>query len=368
MTDPTLEVYARTARQWEERRPPDLGDAAAFAERIGPGHHPLLDLGCGPGWHLPTLVGPDVDPHVAPIALDATAAFLERVTEHEPSAQRVRADLTRPPFRAGSIGSVWANKSIVHLPRSAAPIALARLHRATRADAPAFFGLFEGDEEWRAHDGDEFAGRRFSRWPEPLLRAVLESTGWRVDHIETRRRDGEWGFLAVNCTRVDTLPATLGADLDVLCVGINPSPTSAQTGVGFAHPGNRFWPAALRSGLLSVDRDVEHALLVDRVGMTDLTKRVTRTAAELSRSELRAGFERLALVVSWLAPKVICVIGLTTWRFVADRHAVAGLQPELLEGRPVYLMPNPSGLNAHATVESLAEHFAEVRRLATSRA
>lgn len=324
----------------------------------------MLDLGCGPGWHLRTLTRPGG----AAIALDATAAFLDRVPDHAPSALRVRADLSRPPFRSGSIGSVWANKSIVHVARSEVPLTLARLHRVTRPDAPAFLGLFEGDEEWLAHAGDRFAGRRFSRWPEPLLRAVLESTGWRPDHIEIRRRDDEWPFLAVNCTRIHTLPATIGSGLDVLCVGINPSPTSATTGVGFAHPGNRFWPAALQAGLVSADRDPEHALVTDRVGMTDLTKRVTRTAAELSRVELQAGFERLRCVVAWLVPKVVCVIGLTTWRMVADRRAVAGLQPGLLEGRPVYLMPNPSGLNAHATTESLADHFAEVRRLAIASA
>ncbi len=210
MSDPSLEVYARTAEAWESHRPPELADARAFADRIGPTLQPLVDLGCGPGWHLPTLTATATATGGGgdrPIALDATAAFLERVPAHAPNAHRVLADLTRPPFRDGSIGAVWANKSVVHLPRASVPIALARWHRMSASDAPAFLGLFEGDDEWLAHDGDHFAGRSFSRWPEPLLRAVLESTGWRPDHIELRERDGDWGFLAVSCTRV-IIPAT----------------------------------------------------------------------------------------------------------------------------------------------------------------
>lgn len=361
MDEATVDVYSRTARDWEDRRPPDLRDARHFARRVTPDDRPLLDAGCGPGWHLP-LFGPPA------VALDATPAFLERVPTYAPLAARVRADLEALPFRPGSVGSVWANKSLVHLPRPAVAAVLRRLHQTCSTTAPAFLGLFEGaldDEEFHRSADVPFAGRGFSGWPEPLLRAVLHLTGWDVESIEVRRRGGDPGFIAAHVRRFPTLPATLDAGLRVLCVGVNPSPTSAELGVGYAHRANRFWPAALRSGLLTADRDVDHALVHHRVGMTDLSKRVTRRADELGAAELRDGHERLRLIVEWLRPGLVCVIGLTSWRVASgDRRAGVGLQPDALAGRPVYVMPNPSGLNAHDTVDTLAGHLRAVADLA----
>jgi TDG/mug DNA glycosylase family protein len=143
----------------------------------------------------------------------------------------------------------------------------------------------------------------------------------------------------------------------VLLVGLNPSLFSADAGVGFARPGNRFWPAALAAGLVTRDRDTRHALTAHGVGMTDLVKRATARADELAPAEYRAGAERVAALVSWLAPDAVCFVGLSGYRVAIDRAATTGWQADPFGGRPAYVMPNPSGINAHATPAVLADHL-----------
>ncbi|MEI8000985.1 MAG: mismatch-specific DNA-glycosylase [Actinomycetes bacterium] len=153
------------------------------------------------------------------------------------------------------------------------------------------------------------------------------------------------------------MPDFVGAGLRLLVVGLNPREYAADAGVGFARPGNRFWPAALAAGIVTTDRDPLAAVTDHGTGMTDLVKRATRTAAEVTVEEFRAGGVRLAALVGWLAPQVVCVAGITGWRHAVDRRAVVGPQATPLGGRPVYVMPNPSGLNTHDTVTSLAAHL-----------
>lgn len=209
---------------------------------------------------------------------------------------------------------------------------------------------------WRRHQEtpvgalDTLPAAARAGWPPDLLDAVLTGGG-----LVPRPR-GRW-------ERARTLADTTGPDLAVLVVGLNPSLYAADTGVGFGRPGNRFWPAALAAGLVTVDRDPLHALEHHRVGMTDLVKRATAKAAELDPGEYVTGVARLRTVVAWLRPGVVCVVGLTGWRAGVDRRAVAGVQTEPFGGRPVYVMPNPSGINAHVTVDDLADHLREVRRL-----
>lgn len=158
--------------------------------------------------------------------------------------------------------------------------------------------------------------------------------------------------------RCRTLADTVGADLALLCVGLNPSLYAADAGVGFARPGNRFWPAALAAGIVSVDRDPAHALDAHRVGMTDLVKRATARADELDPQEFVVGFARLVRLCEWLRPRAMCVLGLTGWRAAtASRRVETGWQPTTLGGTPVYVMPNPSGLNARVPVAALADHL-----------
>jgi TDG/mug DNA glycosylase family protein len=187
-----------------------------------------------------------------------------------------------------------------------------------------------------------------------------------------RRRDivrgaGFTGSPDRTVTRARELPDMVGPGMRLLLVGLNPSIYAADAGIGFARPGNRFWPAALAAGIVSRDRDPRHALLEHGVGMTDLVKRATVAAAALRAGEYRAGVARVERLVTWLRPGAVCVLGLGGWRAAVDRHAVAGPQPAPFGGRPAYLMPNPSGLNARATVDNLAEHLAAAAALADGR-
>jgi TDG/mug DNA glycosylase family protein len=127
--------------------------------------------------------------------------------------------------------------------------------------------------------------------------------------------------------------------------------------VGFARPGNRFWPAATAAGLVTRTHDPVHALRVDGVGMTDLVKRATPRADELTRDEFVHGAGRVERLVEWLRPRAVCFVGLSGYRAAVDRRAATGWQPEPFGGRPAYVMPNPSGVNAHATPAVLTEHL-----------
>jgi TDG/mug DNA glycosylase family protein len=101
--------------------------------------------------------------------------------------------------------------------------------------------------------------------------------------------------------------------------------------------------------------------------MTDLVKRPTRTAAELTTEEYRAGLHRVQRLVEWLQPGVVCFIGLAGWRAAVDRKATAGPQPEPLGPAPVYLMPSTSGLNAHSQLPDLTAHLRAAADLAGSK-
>ncbi len=167
--------------------------------------------------------------------------------------------------------------------------------------------------------------------------------------------------------RARTLPDRVAPGMRVLLCGLNPSVHAADAGVGFARPGNRFWPAALASGLLTVDRDPRHALAVHGVGMTDLVKRASARADQIDRPEYVAGAARVARLCTLLAPRVLCVVGITGWRIAVDKAAVMGEQPERIGSTLVYVMANPSGVNAHVTPADLAADLRTVVGLADHR-
>lgn len=306
----------------------------------------VIDLGCGPGWHLPLL-----EPS---IGVDLSVEMLRLAADHGGVAQ---ADLSNLPFARESIGGVWASRSLVHLPRTEVPIALAELHRVMRIGAPGYLWVFEGDEEAIQWKDDRFAGRTFSYWPPELLRQTIQGAGFALEDFIAWESELGYGQLMAPISRTWTLPDYVGPDMDLLICGLNPSPSSADSGVGFFKAGNRFWPAALRAGLVTRDRDPIHALRAHGIGMTDMVKRPTRRADELDKDEYQAGFQRLTNVVEWLQPKTICMVGLAGWRAAVNRTAQRGWQDETVGGRPVYLMPSTSGLNAHDTIDTLAEHL-----------
>jgi len=150
----------------------------------------------------------------------------------------------------------------------------------------------------------------------------------------------------------------------VLFCGINPGLYSAATGWHFARPGNRFWPALQRSGftprrLAPREQDLLPGL---GLGITNLVPRATAQASELTDAELRAGGERLAALVTKHQPRFVAVAGVTAYRTAfGHRHASVGPQPEPLAGARVWVLPNPSGLNASWTTPKLTEAFRDLR-------
>lgn len=164
------------------------------------------------------------------------------------------------------------------------------------------------------------------------------------------------------------MPDVIKPDLDVLFCGINPGLWSAAVGHHFARPGNRFWKvlqlAGFSSELLGAEDD--RRLLELGVGVTNLVPRSSAAAAELGRDELRAGGRRLVRTVSRYRPRFVAVLGMGAFRTAFDRpQAAIGEQPELLRGARVWLLPNPSGLQARYQLDDLAAAFAELRDAVT---
>jgi TDG/mug DNA glycosylase family protein len=196
-------------------------------------------------------------------------------------------------------------------------------------------------------------------WDPVELAAVLDGAGFEALTLDPAALPADTGddHLVTQAVRARTLPDYVGPDMRLLSVGLNPSLYAADRGVGFARPGNRFWPAALAAGLVSVDRDPRHALVHHGVGMTDFVKRASVGAAELTKAEYQAGVIRLDHLVRWLRPGVVCVQGLAGWRAAVDRRATAGPIEGGFAGQPAYLMPNPSGLNASSSLEDFVGHL-----------
>ena len=173
---------------------------------------------------------------------------------------------------------------------------------------------------------------------------------------------------ARNRTIPDVLPPP-GAELRVLFCGINPSLYSAATGWHFARPGNRFWPALHLSGFtprLLAPRE-QHLLSGYGLGITNLVARATAQAAELDDAELLAGGARLATLTRRYRPRILAVAGVTAYRAAFGHpRASTGPQPPTTDGPHVWVLPNPSGLNAHWTLDAIADAFSAVRAAADS--
>lgn len=157
--------------------------------------------------------------------------------------------------------------------------------------------------------------------------------------------------------RLWTLADNVSPNMRMLICGLNPSPASADDGVAFARPGNRFWPAMLAAGLAELDRDPVALLRDHRIGMTDIVKRTTRRADELDPTEYVDGLARLDRLAAWLRPDVLCFVGLAGWRLAVDKRAKPGWQDTRVGGRPAYVMPSTSGLNASSQLSDLTEHL-----------
>jgi double-stranded uracil-DNA glycosylase len=165
-----------------------------------------------------------------------------------------------------------------------------------------------------------------------------------------------------------TVPDLVGPGLRLLFVGINPGLWTAATQTHFAHPGNRFYPALLEAGIIDapIDRGVgmtdaqRRSLIARGLGITNIVHRATAKASELTTEEFRAGGDQLRTFVRVHRPVVVAVAGITAYRAAFSRpKATMGEQPERLEGALLFVVPNPSGLNAHETTASLAASYRE---------
>ncbi len=152
--------------------------------------------------------------------------------------------------------------------------------------------------------------------------------------------------------------------LSVLFCGINPSLMSAATGFHFARPGNRFWPVLELSGFTPrrLRPEEQHELLSYGLGITNVAARATARADELTADELRTGGAALRAKVERLRPRWLAVVGVTAYRTAFDdRTARIGRQERVIGDSRVWVLPNPSGLNARWTAETMAEEFARLR-------
>lgn len=220
------------------------------------------------------------------------------------------------------------------------PLDLADLHRTTPVGAIVELKLSRRD------------------WPEQRAADVVIGAGFEIVEVTRAAR-----HILVRAVRARSLADTVGSPMRLLVCGLNPSLYAADAGVAFARPGNRFWPAMLRAGLVSRDRDARHALVVHGVGLTDLVKRATARSSELTVDEYRAGFERVERLAAWLQPGVVVFAGLEGWRVATgERKAGAGPASRSVGGRPAYLLPSPSGANAHAQLPDLVSHLKQLNQ------
>lgn len=165
-----------------------------------------------------------------------------------------------------------------------------------------------------------------------------------------------------------TVDDLIGGRTRLLFVGINPGLWTAAVNAHFARPGNRFWPALHQAGIVvsPVDArdgmsEAERRMVLDAgIGITNLVPTASARADELTSHELRDGGARLVALVERLEPKVVAVLGITAYRVAFERRAaLAGRQDDGIAGAELWVLPNPSGLNAHDTIASLAAAYRE---------
>jgi len=185
-------------------------------------------------------------------------------------------------------------------------------------------------------------------------------TGRRVEPRRPDRAD-------VAAAAGRTLRDVLAPRLRVAFVGINPGLYSAAAGHHFARPGNRFWKALHGAGFTPrlLDPSEDGEVVRFGLGLTNMVPRATAGADELTSSELREGVRALERKVRRFAPAYVAVLGIGAYRTAFGRpRAVEGRQPDPLGPAAVWLLPNPSGLNAHHQVPALVERFAALRAVA----
>lgn len=340
-----LELAAESLRRAQAR---------AFARRL-PAGGVALDLD-GSAGRFSADLGP---------AVVAVGTAAPRLGPGRPTVRCLAGARTALPLANRSVDGAWADAGLQALTADRTPAFLAELHRVLRVASlvDLRFPRPAGDGEgglppWpvAVPGGTADAG---SPADAELLTLLLAGAGFEL--LATQQLpDG----LRVRAERLDTVADTVGPGLRLLVVGLNPSVAAAAAGVAFSRPGDRFWPAAVASGVVSRPRDPGHALAAHGVGLTDVVKRATAGAADLTPSEYRRGMGRLERLVDWCQPRLVCFVGLSGWRAAVDRDARPGLQAQLLAGRPCYVMPSTSGTTAQTQGEQLAGHLRTAAELA----
>ncbi|GAA3477869.1 G/U mismatch-specific DNA glycosylase [Streptomyces yanii] len=163
------------------------------------------------------------------------------------------------------------------------------------------------------------------------------------------------------------VPDVVAGGLRVLFCGINPSLMTGATGHHFARPGNRFWPVLHLSGFTprQLKPSEQRELLTYGLGITNVVARATARADELTAEEFREGGLILTAKVEQMRPQWLAVVGVTAYRTAfGERHAQIGPQDRTIGGARVWALPNPSGLNAHWTAQSMAEEYGRLRAAA----
>lgn len=360
---PTIEVYEREGGAYAVRRGVQRPERAETFAAALPDGGLRLDLGAGPGHYLPHLGRPAVALDAAHAMVSVARAVLGPAG---PAVPAVQGDLADLPFGRGTFAGVWASKAHQHLAAADLPLALADVHRILavggRFELTMFTGVDPGapphSEVSGPDSGDDLPGRYFTWWDPNHLAAVVAAAGFAVERgdVVGDPADGH-ARIEVSAVAARALPDHVGADMRLLCCGLNPSLHAADAGVGYVTGSNRFWPALTAAGLATRPRDPRHLLRRDRIGMTDLVKRATPRADELTGDEYRAGVERLERLCTWLRPAAVAVVGLAGWRAAVDRRATTGWQDRHLGPTPVYVLPSTSGLNARVPLAELAEHL-----------
>lgn len=163
------------------------------------------------------------------------------------------------------------------------------------------------------------------------------------------------------------VPDVIAPGLDVLFCGINPGLYTAAIGHHFGRPGNRFWPALHASGFTTRELSPfeEHELLASGIGITNLVNRATARADELDPDELRVGARALVRKVRRFRPRYVAVVGLGAYRVAFGRpRSMIGPQDDAIDGTRIWVLPNPSGLNASYQLDALTTAFAALRATA----
>jgi TDG/mug DNA glycosylase family protein len=259
---------------------------------------------------------------------------------------------------------------------------LAGIPRHARQVGYALAALLDGsDVPWHRviNAKGEVSPRAEPDWEEVQTK-LLEREGVRFDghgRVSLARFGwaGETGAArptpaALRAARGRTIPDVIAPGLRVLFSGINPSLYSAATGHHFARPGNRFWRTLHAAGFTprQLAPAEQRGLLEHGLGITNLVARATAQASELSPAELVAGRGRLAAKVRRLRPAVVAVLGVEAYRRAFARpHAALGPQPEGLAGAALWVLPNPSGLNAHYQLRDLVALYRRLRNAVRSK-